>query len=146
MIRVLNRVITNLKIHTKCENIQSEPNRKSPKFPTIGVQEKDGSERFLDLENTENGINSMIQIDTYSQLSLQEAIELMDLCCEAMRMMGYIRVVGPMQINNEIDKSIHRQVARFNRLVGSLEEIPRFNIINEFVIGMSVIGGNDIIS
>jgi len=145
MLRVRNRVITNIKIHTKCENVQSEPNRKPPKFPTIGVQEIDGSERFLDLENNENGINSVIQINIYSQVGLDEVDELMSLCGEAMRLMGYIRTTGPLQIDNELDKSIHRQVARFNRLIGSLDEVPRFEVISSFVIGTSKIGSKDVI-
>lgn len=43
-----------------------------------------------------------------------------------MRKMGYARSYGPKPVENASDTNIYRTVARFNRLVASVDEIKKF--------------------
>ena len=48
-----------------------------------------------------------------------------NMCCDAMRKMGYVRTYGPQPITNAADTSLYRMVARFNRIVTSVGEIEK---------------------
>jgi hypothetical protein len=121
-------VLTNVKIHISdlCESVSSESSGTPPKFPTTSVVQLDSPERARCLENLENAVYSVIEIQTFSNKSLIEAKAIMTKCCDAMRIMGYGRNVGPYKVGNASDKNIHRMVARFSRLIGSGDTIQRF--------------------
>ena len=123
-----NRVLTNVKIHISdsCTNVQGDSTRTPPDFPAVSVVQLDAPERAVDLENQENAIFSSVEVQAFSNKSLEEAKQIMAKCCEAMRLMGYIRLSGPYKVDNAQDKNIHRMVARFSRLIGHGDEIPRF--------------------
>ena len=40
--------------------------------------------------------------------------------------MGYVRNYGPTEIKNASDTNIYRMVARFKRIVSSVDEIEKF--------------------
>ena len=128
MINWSNRVLTNVKIYVsdKCDSVQADSSRTPPRFPAVSVVQIDSPERGMDSENKENAIYSAMELQAFSNQSLKESEELMAECCDAMRSMGYVRNSGPYPVLNAEDKNIHRTVARFSRIIGSDDVIPRF--------------------
>ena len=128
MIDVSNRVLNNIKTYVSdiCSNVQSSTSKTPPKFPALGVIQIDNSDVALDLENTENAVESVIEIQSYSNKSLNEAKTLINKACDGMRIMGYARRTGPMEVRNASDTNINRMVARFARIVSSVDEIKKF--------------------
>ena len=129
MIDVANRVLTNIKtsIVDVCKTVSSNNTNIPSTFPVALVDQIDSPDRAMDLENSENAVNSVIEIQTYSNKSLSEAKIIMSFCCDAMRLMGYVRLYGPRKVTNANDTNIFRMVARFNRIVSSVNDIQRFN-------------------
>lgn len=128
MIDVSNRVLNNIKTYVSdiCSNVQSSTSKTPPGFPALGVIQIDNPDVALDLENTENAVESVIEIQSYSNKSLNEAKTLINKACDGMRIMGYARRTGPMEVRNASDTNINRMVARFERIVSSVDEIKKF--------------------
>ena len=112
MIDVSNRVFSNIKSYVAqtCKNVSNYSSKSPPSFPAVSVVQIDNLDACMDLENSENAVKSVIEIQ----------------CCDAMRKMGYIRSYGPKPIENASDTNIYRTVARFNRLVTSVNDIEKF--------------------
>lgn len=120
-----NRVTTNIKEVASdiCPNISSGNNDNPPGFPCVQVSQIDNPDTAEDLENNENAVESVIEIQTYSNKNLTESRSIMNLACDAMRTMGYRRRMGPKQVTNVADNNVFRMVARFSRMIGNGEEI-----------------------
>lgn len=128
MIDALNRVITNITI-AGGDTIKKVTNTTSylpAQFPAVAVEQLDNADAARDLENSENGVNSVIQIQSFSNKSLTEARNAINIACDAMRTMGYARTFGPEPILNMSDTKVFRLSARFRRFVGSIDDIPKF--------------------
>ena len=97
-----------------------------PDFPAISVVQLDNPIAESDFNDFENAVNSSIEIQVYSNKSLNEAREIINLACDSMNIMGYRRTYGPTEIKNVEDVNIKRMVARFSRLIGDGDEIERF--------------------
>lgn len=128
MIDASNRVLTNIKTYVAktCKNVSNYSSKAPPEFPAVSVVQIDNSDACMDLENNENAVNSVIDIQCYSNKSNTESRNIINQCCDAMRMMGYRRTYGPKPITNASDTNICRTVARFTRLVSSVDEIEKF--------------------
>lgn len=127
MIDVSNRVRSNVKsyISDMCECVQND-NRTPTSFPAVRVKQIDNSDVAVDLENSENAVRSVIEIQAFSNKNLTESTKIIHKACDAMRIMGYERNYGPTEIKNASDTNIYRMVARFRRIVSSVDEIEKF--------------------
>lgn len=127
MIDVSNRVRSNLKIYITdlCECVQNE-NKTPTTFPAVSVKQIDNPDIAVDLENAENAVRSVIEIQAFSNKNLTEATKIIHKACDAMRIMGYERNYGPTEIKNASDTNIYRMIARFRRIVSSVDEIEKF--------------------
>ena len=128
MLDVWNRVIENIVTAEKdtCQNIVSVNNDSPSEFPALLVSQTDNQDAAVDLENSENAIESVIELQSYSNKNLTEARKIMAVACDAMRQMGFRRRMGPQQVQNAAAANVFRMAARFERLVGSGEEIEKF--------------------
>lgn len=128
MIDVSNRVLTNVKTYVadNCKNVSNYSSKTPPTFPAVSVVQIDNTDACLDLENSENAVKSVIEIQVYSNKNITESKNIINQCCDAMRTMGYVRSYGPKPVANASDTNIYRTVARFNRLVSSVDEIEKF--------------------
>ena len=128
MTDVWNRVLSNIKSEETgtCNNVTSANSDSPPLFPCIMVDQIDNPDVAEDLENSENAVESTIEIQAYSNKSLTESRKIINIACDAMRQMGYRRRMGPKQVTNAGNSKIFRMVARFTRVVGSGEEIKKF--------------------
>lgn len=128
MIDASNRVLTNIKTYVAetCKNVSNYSSKAPPAFPAVSVSQIDNPDACMDLENSENAVKSVIEIQCYSNKNIAESKNIINQCCDAMRMMGYIRTYGPKPIENASDTNIYRMVARFNRLVASVDQIKKF--------------------
>ena len=128
MIDVSNRVLSNVKtyISDSCKNVSNYSSKSPPSFPAVSVVQIDNLDACMDLENSENAVKSVIEIQCYSNKNITESRNIINQCCDAMRKMGYIRTYGAKPIENASDTNIYRMVARFNRLVSSVDEIEKF--------------------
>lgn len=129
MLDFWNRVNTNIKAHLdgKCSNFTATKEDTPPGFPCVCIEQTDNLEVAKDMENSENAVRSVIEIRVISDKSLTEARTLMGNAADAMRLMGYGRDYGPVPIDNASDKSLKVVFARFSRVIGSGEEIEKFN-------------------
>lgn len=123
-----NRVLTNISIAESgiCPNITSTNSDSPPGFPALMVDQIDNSDTAEDLENSENAVESVIELQAYSNKNLTEARKIINIACDAMRKMGYRRRMGPKQVANAANSNIFRMVARFSRVIGAGEEIEKF--------------------
>ncbi len=128
MIDASNRVLTNIKTYVKdtCKNVSNYSSKSPPSFPAVSVVQIDNQDACMDLENSENAVESVIEIQCYSNKNITEAKNIINQCCDAMRMMGYRRSYGPKPVTNASDTNIYRTVARFTRLVSTVDEIEKF--------------------
>lgn len=128
MIDVSNRVFSNIKSYVAeaCKNVSNYSSKSPPSFPAVSVVQMDNTEACMDLENSENAVKSVIEIQCYSNKNITESKNIINQCCDAMRKMGYIRTYGPKPIENASDTNIYRTVARFNRLVSTVNDIEKF--------------------
>lgn len=128
MIDASNRVLTNIKTYVKdiCKNVSNYSSKTPPEFPAISVVQMDNRDICDDLENNENAVESVIEIQCYSNKNITESKNIINQCCDAMRKMGYARAYGPKHIENASDTNICRMVARFKRLVASVDDIAKF--------------------
>lgn len=128
MIDVSNRVLSNIKSYVKdtCKNVSNYSSKSPPSFPAVSVVQIDNQDACMDLENSENAVESVIEIQCYSNKNIAEAKNIINQCCDAMRKMGYARAYGPKPIDNASDTNIYRMVARFKRLAVSVDDIAKF--------------------
>lgn len=128
MIDVWNRVLSNIKSaeNGTCNNVTSANSDSPPLFPCILVDQIDNPDAAEDLENSENAVESTVEIQAYSNKSLTESRKIINIACDSMRQMGYRRRMGPKQMTNAGNSRIYRMVARFTRVIGSGEEIKKF--------------------
>ena len=128
VIDVSNRVLSNIKTHVSevCKNVQNSSSKSPPSFPSLSVEQIDNPDAALDLENSENAVTSMIEVQAFSNKNITEAKVVINKACDGMRMMGYARVYGPKEVKNASDTNIYRMVARFKRVVSSVDEIEKF--------------------
>lgn len=127
MIDPWNRVMTNIATAggDKIAKVTNTRSYTPSEFPTVAVEQIGNSDSARDLENSENGIISVMQIETFSNKSITEARNVMNIVCDAMRQMKYTRTfMEPLQ--NMSDTKIYRMSARFRRFVGSIDDIPKF--------------------
>lgn len=128
MIDASNRVLSNIKSYVKdtCKNVSNYSSKSPPSFPAVSIVQIDNQDACMDLENSENAVESVIEIQCYSNKNITEAKNIINQCCDAMRKMGYARAYGPKPIENASDTNIYRMVARFKRLVASVDDIAKF--------------------
>ena len=128
MISAENRVLSNIKSYVKdsCNNGSNYSRKSPPSFPAVSVVQIDNQDACMDLENSENAVESVIEIQCYSNKNITEAKNIINQCCDAMRKMGYARAYGPKPIDNASDTNIYRMVARLKRLVASVDDIAKF--------------------
>lgn len=129
MLNVENRVFTNIKKHVSdiCSEVVNDSSKSPASFPCMSVVQIDSPDYAMDLENTENAVQSVVEIQVFSNKSITEAKNIISKACDGMRIMGYVRNYGPMKISNAADTNIYRMVARFRRIVSSVDEIEKFN-------------------
>ena len=128
MINVENRVLTNVKTYISdvCQTVQNDSAKSPASFPAVSVEQIDNPDTAVDLENTENAVTSTIEIQTFSNRNITEAKTIINKACDGMRIMGYVRQYGPKRVQNAADTNIYRMVARFRRIVSSVDEIEKF--------------------
>ena len=128
MIDVSNRVLSNIKSYVKdtCKNVSNYSSKSPQSFPAVSVVQIDNQDACMDLENSENAVESVIEIQCYSNKNITEAKNIINQCCDAMRKMGYARSYGPKPIDNASDTNIYRMVTRLKRLVTSVDDIAKF--------------------
>lgn len=128
MINVENRVLTNVKTYISdvCQTVQNDSAKSPASFPAVSVEQIDNPDTAVDLENAENAVVSMIEIQSFSNKDITEAKTIINKACDGMRIMGYVRQYGPKRVQNAADTNIYRMVARFRRIVSSVDEIEKF--------------------
>lgn len=134
MIDVSNRVFSNVRYYVKQRypkvNFQNATSVTPPDVPACSVIQIDNSEVALDLgggdPDEDFSVDSNIEIQVYSNVSDSEAKNIMTAACNAMRGMAYARTYGITFIRDRNVPNAYRCVARFRRIVSSLDEIPKF--------------------
>ena len=128
MINVENRVLTNVKTYISdvCQTVQNDSAKSPASFPAVSVEQIDNPDTAVDLENAENAVVSMIEIQSFSNKNITEAKTIINKACDGMRITGYVRQYGPKRVQNAADTNIFRMVARFCRIVSSVDEIEKF--------------------
>lgn len=128
MIDVSNRVLNNLKTLLKgsCNNVVKTSSLRPAKFPTLALKQLDNKDVAIDLENSENAVESVIEIQVFSNKNNFEAKNIINKACDGMRIMGYKRNYGPSEVSNVSDTNIYRYIARFSRMINSVDEIEIF--------------------
>lgn len=128
MINVENRVLTNVKTYISdvCQTVQNDSAKSPASFPAVSVEQIDNPDTAVDLENDENAVVSMIEIQSFSNKDITEAKTIINKACDGMRIMGYVRQYGPKRVQNAAETNIYRMVARFRRIVSSVDEIEKF--------------------
>jgi len=138
MIDPSNRVFTNVMLYVQHAydgtlniHFQNSNTVTPEKLPSVSVVQQDCYEADVDLSpgdpDVDYSVRSTVQIDTYSSKSPTEAKEIMDAACKAMRGMAYSRINGPYDLTAKTRPNYYRYVARFARVVSTLDEIPRYN-------------------
>lgn len=128
MIDPWNRVMNNLLVAERgvCKSIVSNVVDTPPTFPALSCECVGASDAAMDMENSENGINSIIRIRSFSTNGLTDARKAINIACDAMRQMGYVRTFGPEPIPHLTDFNIRCMEARFRRFLGDGDTIPKF--------------------
>ena len=136
MIDVWNRVMTNIVTAggSSIAKVTNTTSNTPAQFPTVSVEQIDNSDAARDLENSENGVNSTIQIQAFSNKSLTEARNVMDIVCDAMRQMGYARTFGPEPLLNMSDTKIDNlqtlpNATYFKREVARSGHLPLYTLV-----------------
>lgn len=90
-------------------------------FPCLSVRQIGAIPIGNDLERkNQNAIESVFQIDSYSNISYDEAYELMDFAGETIMQLGYSLTYGIEEMST---MTYWRFVARFSRIVGANETL-----------------------
>lgn len=134
MVDVSNRVFTNVRQYVSAKysdvNFQNTRNFSSVSLPAISVIQIDNSEVANDMgvwtDEDDASVRSGIEIQVYSNKSSTQAKQLINECCKAMRQMSYSRTYGSAEITDNSSPNLYRWVARFERIVSGITEIPKF--------------------
>lgn len=134
MIDVSNRVFSNVKSYVQTiypsVHFQNTRDFSSASLPAVAVIQIDSSEVGNDLNawNFDDNpmIRSGIEVQVYSNRSSTEAKDITGECCKAMRKMNYARTYGAAEITDNSSPNLYRWVARFERIVSDITEIPKF--------------------
>lgn len=121
---VQNKVFTILKNAVKniCANAGTSTNGNQSSFPYLAVETIANESTADDMENSENAVNSVIQVTSYSNKNITEAKNIAALAADAMRELGYRRT-GPFMPGNVADSNIYRVIYRYSRVIGVGEEL-----------------------
>lgn len=138
MVDVQNRVFSNVKFYV--QNLYPEVyfsdavTASAPDLPAVSVKQIDSREVALDLSlgdpNEDYAVDSNFEIQTYSNVSTSEARKIIKAACDAMRGMSYSRTYGPAEIEMPNKPNEYRWVARFQRIIGGIDEIPKYTTTN----------------
>lgn len=136
MVDVSNRVFTNVKTYVQSlypeVHFQNAVTASAPTLPAVSVKQLDSREVALDLSlgviGEDYAIDSNVEIQAYSAKSTSEAKKIITAACDAMRGMSYQRTYGPGEVPLPNEVNQFRWVARFQRIVGSIDEIPKYQI------------------
>ena len=134
MLDVSNRVFSNVETYVKDvhpeANFQNYDTASPPDLPAVSVVQIDNPEVAVDLgsgdPNEDFSVESNIEIQVYSNKSVSEAKKILTTACNAMRGMAYTRVYGIANVPTRNVPNQYRCVARFRRIVSSLDELPKF--------------------
>lgn len=128
MIDVSNRVLSNISSYVSgiCENVVNNSSKSPPSFPALSIVQIDNPDYAVDMENFENAVQSTVEIQAFSNKNITQAKTIINKACDGMRIMGYERKYGPTEKKNAADTNIYRMVARFRRIVNSVDEIEKF--------------------
>lgn len=103
------------------EIVRSIRDDSMPNLPCLAVRQIGSITVGNDLERlAQNGINSTFQLDSYSNVSYEEAYEILNDVGDLMMQLGYSLNFGIQELSTP---TIWRFVARFNRVVGA-NELP----------------------
>ena len=141
MLDVSNRVTSNVEFYVKRVhpevNFQNYDTASPPDLPAMSVVQIDNPEVAVDLggdpiedlsvDSIEDfSVDSNIEIQSYSNKSVTEAKRILTTACDAMRRMSYRRTYGITNLPTRNVPNQYRCVARFRRIVSSLDELPKF--------------------
>jgi len=134
MVDVSNRVFTNVMIYVQEQYPSVEFNNTltaSPQsLPAVSVRQIDSPEVALDLSlgdpDEDYAVESNVEIQAYSAKSTEEARNIIKAACDAMRGMSYQRTFGATEISLPNDPNQFRWIARFRRIIGGVDEIPKY--------------------
>ena len=125
-----NRILTNVKkmLGNSCENVVSRRNSIKARFPAcvVHVIADDSFSEDLDISDEEVAVNCGVEVEIYSHVSLNDAFGLMGTANTAMYRMGFHRVQGPFHIEETSAPEYFRVVSRYERVIGSADDIPLF--------------------
>jgi len=129
MILWQNRILTNIKVilGDKVARVTSTPNGDIAKFPTCSVQTVSNNQTASDMSYhyLDNAVYCAVSINMFTNTSLDDCYELMQIADRGMQAMGFIRDMGAFQVETESSK-IYRLNARYSRRIGNAEEIVDF--------------------
>ena len=136
MIDPINRVFTNVKAYVLSQypNVTVKNSRTATpsEVPAMCVIQIDMPEIGIGLDegsfNDDVAITSTVEIQTYSNKSISEAKNLIVAGCKAMRAMSFERIYGISDLPDSSSPNVYRFVARFRRIIHSLDDVPRFVI------------------
>lgn len=136
MLDVSNRVFSNVMtyVHERYPDVEFNNTVSAipESLPAVSVRTLDDREMAIDLSSGDSDedytIDSNVEIQVYSAKSTDEARKIIKAACDAMRGMAYRRTFGPTEIPLGYDANQYRCVARFQRIVSGLDEIPKFTI------------------
>lgn len=136
MIDPINRVFTNVKSYviSQYPNVTVKNSRTATpsEVPAMCVIQIDMPEIGIGLDegsfDDDVAITSTVEIQTYSNKSISEAKNLIVAGCKAMRAMSFERIYGISDLPDSSSPNVYRYVARFRRIIRSLDDVPRFVI------------------
>lgn len=136
MIDPINRVFTNVKSYVLSQypNVTVKNSRTATpsEVPAMCVIQIDMPEIGIGLDegsfDDDVAITSTVEIQTYSNKSISEAKNLIVAGCKAMRAMSFERIYGISDLPDSSSPNVYRYVARFRRIIRSLDDVPRFAI------------------
>lgn len=136
MIDPINRVFTNVKAYVLSQypNVTVKNSRTATpsEVPAMCVIQIDMPEIGIGLDegsfDDDVAITSTVEIQTYSNKSISEAKNLIVAGCKAMRAMSFERIYGISDLPDSSSPNVYRYVARFRRIIRSLDDVPRFVI------------------
>lgn len=133
MIDVSNRVFTNVRSYVlqnhpnvNCQNTQTA----SPvQLPALAFRQIDNREVGLELApgsfDDDVSVECNCEIQVFANSDFSEARSIMNDACDAMRAMSFARTYGAAVIESRDNTGVWRIVARFARIISSLDDVPR---------------------
>jgi len=134
MIDPINRVFTNVKTYVQTQypgtTVKNSRTATPSEVPALCVIQIDMPEVGIGLDEgsfeDDVAITSTVEIQSYSNKSITEAKNIIVAACKAMRAMTYERIYGPGDLPDQSSPNVYRMVARFRRVIHSLDDVPRF--------------------